>query len=89
MAHFAKIENNTVTQVIVVNNETLENKEFPDSESIGVAFCQSLFGSDTNWLQTSYNGSFRGRYAGAGMTYDPIKDEFVVPEAPVDSTVTQ
>ena len=80
MAHFAQLNSKTVSQVIVVNNETLENKPFPESEAIGVAFCQSLYGADTEWKQTSYNGSFRGQYAGAGMTYDPVKDEFVIPE---------
>lgn len=80
IAHFARVEDNIVREVIVVNNEVLENKEFPESEPIGVAFCKSLYGEDTDWKQTSYNANFRGRYAGAGMTYDPIKDEFVVPE---------
>ena len=90
MAHFAKINSdNIVEQVIVVNNEVLHDDKGVEQESIGVAFCQSLFGDDTNWVQTSYNGNFRGRYAGAGMTYDPIKDEFIAPEAPVDPTVTQ
>ena len=90
MAHFAKIENGIVREVIVVNNEVLKDDKGVEQESIGVAFCQSLFGADTNWVQTSYNGKFRGRYAGAGMTYDPIKDEFVAPEAPapIDSTPT-
>ena len=90
MAHFAKINSdNIVEQVIVVNNEVLHDDKGVEQESIGIEFCQSLFGDDTNWVQTSYNGNFRGRYAGAGMTYDPIKDEFIAPEAPVDSTVTQ
>ena len=90
MAHFAKINSdNIVEQVIVVNNEVLHDDKGVEQESIGVAFCQSLFGDDTNWVQTSYYGNFRGRYAGAGMTYDPIKDEFIAPEAPVDPTVTQ
>lgn len=70
MAHFAKLENNTVTQVIVVNNE-----EVPD-EATGIAFCKSLFGEDTEWVQTSYNGNFRGTFAGVGMIYDPVADEF-------------
>ena len=81
MAHFAQMNGNTVGQVIVVNNETLENKPFPESEAIGVAFCQSLYGADTQWKQTSYNGTFRGSYAGAGMTYDETLDEFVTPTA--------
>ena len=80
MAHFAKLDSdNVVEEVIVVNNEVLHDDKGVEQESIGVAFCQSLFGSDTNWVQTSYNSSFRGRFAGAGMTYDPIKDEFVAP----------
>jgi hypothetical protein len=76
MAHFAQVKDNIVQQVIVVRNEVLEDKPFPESESIGIAFCKSLYGEDTEWLQTSYNGNFRGRYAGAGSIYDPIKDEF-------------
>ena len=83
MAHFAQMNGNTVGQVIVVNNETLENKEFPESEAVGVAFCKSVFGEETEWKQTSYNAAFRGRYAGAGMTYDPDKYEFVSPETPL------
>ena len=79
MAHFARIEDNIVREVIVVNNETLENKEFPESEPIGIAFCKSLFGESTEWRQTSYNANFRGRYAGLGMIYDAELDEFITP----------
>lgn len=78
MAHFAKInEDNIVEQVIVVNNECIENDEGIEQESIGIDFCKSLFGEDTNWVQTSYNASIRGRFAGIGMIYDPNTDEFV------------
>jgi len=79
MAHFVKMNGNSCGQVIVVNNEVLENKEFPESESIGIAFCKSLYGEDTEWLQTSYNSNFRERYAGSGMIYDPINDVFTYP----------
>lgn len=79
MAHFARIENNIVREVIVVNNEVLENKPFPQSEPIGIAFCKSLYGADTEWLQTSYNNNFRGVYAGLGTIYDPELDEFIAP----------
>jgi len=84
MAHFARIENNIVREVIVVNNEVLENKPFPESEAIGIAFCKSLYGEDTEWLQTSYNGNFRGRYAGSGSIYDPELDEFDPIEEPTE-----
>lgn len=88
MAHFAKIENGIVTQVIVVNNETLGDLEFPESESIGQEFIASI-GLDGEWLQTSYNGNFRGTYAGVGFTYDAELDEFVgsVVESPAGTAV--
>lgn len=80
MAHFAQLdENNVVMQVIVVhNNELLDNGV--ESEARGVAFCQSLFGSDTRWVQTSYNANFRGKYAGIGDVYDKARDAFIPPQ---------
>ena len=81
MAHFAQLdETNKVTRVIVVNNEILNNAKGLEGEAAGIAFCQSLYGSDTKWVQTSYNGNFRNSYAGIGFLYDPIKDEFVAPD---------
>jgi hypothetical protein len=50
MAHFARVEDNIVREIIVINNEVLENKEFPESEPIGIAFCKSLYGANTEWL---------------------------------------
>lgn len=87
MAHFARVEDNIVREVIVINNEVLENKDFPESEPIGIAFCKSLYGADTNWLQTSYNANFRGTYAGSGMTYDPVLDIFTTPT--VEEEITE
>lgn len=72
MAHFAQIDGtNTVIQVVVVSNDAIGNLSFPDSEPVGIAFCQSLFGADTAWAQTSYNANFRYNYAGIGFTFDP------------------
>ena len=78
MAHFAKLdENNVVTQVIVVhNNECLVNGV--ESEDVGIAFCQSLFGG--TWKQTSYNGTIRKNYAGIGYTFDSVRDAFISPK---------
>ena len=70
MAHFAKLDSkNIVEQVIVVGNEDIEDSSGTEVESIGVSFCQKLFGADTNWKQTSYNANMRGNYAGIGHTY--------------------
>lgn len=81
MAHFAQLdENDVVIQVIVVGNSTINDLPFPDSEPLGVDFCHSLFGSETKWVQTSYNNNFRIRYAGIGYKYDSQKDAFVRPQ---------
>ena len=81
MANFAQLDGGyLVTEVIVVNNETINNLPFPESEPAGVAFLQSLFGSTTVWKQTSYNANFRRNYAGIGFTYDPVLDAFIAPK---------
>jgi hypothetical protein len=86
MAHFAKLdENNVVTQVIVVhNNELMDNGV--ESEDAGIVFCKRLFGADTRWKQTSYNGNIRKNYAGIGYTYDAQRDAFI-PAKPYPSWV--
>jgi len=79
MAHFAQVTDSIVSNVIVVDNDDCGGGEFPDSEPIGQDFIASI-GIDGDWLQTSYNNNFRGQYAGQGMTYDPVLDEFVSPQ---------
>ena len=66
MSHFAKLDNNnTVTQVIVAE------QDFINSGSVGDSF---------RWVQTSYNNNFRKNYAGVGYTYDRIRDAFIPPK---------
>jgi hypothetical protein len=78
MAHFAEIKNKVVQQIIVIDNADCGGGDFPQSESIGQAFIESI-GLAGEWLQTSYNGNFRGTYAVIGYTYDSDLDEFVAP----------
>lgn len=80
MAHFARIENNVVSAVIVVNNGLLLDNNDIEQESLGVSFCQSLFGDTTEWLQTSYNNNLRKNFASVGFTYDPDRDAFISPQ---------
>lgn len=87
MAHFAKIdENNFVLEVIVINNDIVQNLQFPESEPIGIEFCKSIYGENTIWKQTSYNNSFRKNYAGVGFLYRHDLDAFV-PLSPYPSWV--
>jgi len=81
MAHFAKVVDGTVTQVIVAEPEFFDT--FVDS-------------SPGTWFQTSYNTrggvhfgqdgqpdggvALRGNYAGIGYTYDSVNDVFYAPQ---------
>lgn len=75
MAHFAKVENGTVTQVIVAE------QDFINSGAVG---------SPSLWIQTSYNTKggvhsnggtpLRKNYAGVGYTYDAGRDAFIPPK---------
>jgi len=77
MAHFAQIENNLVTQLIVVDNNDILDAQGNESEAIGIQFCTDLLGG--TWVQTSYNGNMRKNYAGIGFTYDETRDAFIAP----------
>lgn len=66
MAHFAELDNNNIVlRVIVVPNS---------EEAHGCEWCASLLGG--RWLQTSYNATIRGKFAGIGDQYDPISNTF-------------
>jgi hypothetical protein len=88
MAHFAKVEDGIVTQVLVIDQETLNT---------------GLWGDPSLWIQTSYNTRrgvhyipgtdtpsgqphVRGNYAGIGYTYDKDNDVFLPPK-PYDSFI--
>ena len=78
MAHFAELDkNNIVTNVIVIHNNELLDENGIESEQLGVNFCVAHFGG--TWVQTSYNATFRNKYAGIGDFYDESLDEFVAP----------
>ena len=81
MAHFAKVVDGTVEQVIVAEQEFFDT--FVDN-------------SPGQWIQTSYNTrggvhydqdgnpddgtALRKNYAGIGFTYDADKDAFIPPQ---------
>lgn len=81
MAHFAKIEDNTVREVVVVSNADCGNLDFPESEPVGQQYLAAC-GLTGDWLQTSYNATFRGAFAGIGFMYDEESDTFVAPPPP-------
>lgn len=83
MAHFAELDkDNKVIRTIVVHNNVITDENGQEQEELGIKFCQSIFGSDTNWKQTSYNANFRKNFAVSGYIYDSQKDAFYSLEAP-------
>lgn len=78
MAHFAKLDKvGTVLSVIVVDDSVILDKNGIQQEALGIAFCKSLFGDDTEWAQTSYSSSMRKNYAKKGGIYDAVRDAFI------------
>ena len=78
MAHYAEIINDQVIRVLVVANEmTHATPDGAEDETLGATFLNNLLGGE--WVQTSYNGNIRKRYAGIGYIYDRERDEFVPP----------
>ena len=78
MAHFAQLDDqNNVMNVVVINNSDIDNLPFPQSEPVGIALCQSIYGPDTIWKQASYNNNYRRQYAEIGGFYYPPVDVFV------------
>lgn len=81
MAHFAKVENGTVTQVVVAEADFIAT---------------GALGDPASWIQTSYNTrgnvhygpdgqpdggeAVRGNYAGIGYVYDKPNDVFYAPQ---------
>lgn len=76
MSHFAQInENNTVIQVLVIEQDVVDT---------------GLFGEPSSFVQTSYNTHggvhrlggtpLRKNYAGIGYTYDLGRDAFIPPK---------
>jgi len=72
-AHAARIdENGVVREVIVI-------PYCGDDDAQVTAYCNSI-GLAGTWIDTSYLGARRGKYAGIGDTYDAVNDVFVAPE---------
>lgn len=91
MAHFAELDdNNKVLRVIVVKNEDTADAKGVEKEHIGAAWCERLLGG--RWVQTSYNASFRGHFACAGMFYNEQHDIFIgeqpFPSWTIDTTTS-
>jgi hypothetical protein len=83
MAHFAKVENGIVTEVLVIEQDVIDT---------------GAFGDPSLWVQTSYNTyggqhpegrPLRKNYAGIGFSYDADRDAFIPPKPFVSWTLNE
>tara|TARA_R110000765_G_scaffold233804_1_gene336899 strand:- start:230 stop:619 length:390 start_codon:yes stop_codon:yes gene_type:complete len=80
MAHFAVLDgSNVVTAVHVVADADCLDGDGNESEAVGIAFCEALWGAGT-YKQTSYNHNMRKQYGFVGTTYDASADAFISPK---------
>ena len=95
MAHFAKIDpNSLVEDIVFVDNsityETHDDDTSTEFEQRGLDYLKGIFGSDTIWKQCSYNTwankhklggtPFRYNMPEIGYTYDSLRDGFIPPK---------
>ena len=66
MSHFAKLNSSNIVENIIVAEQ-----DFINSGVVGDSFL---------WVQTSYNGNFRGKYASVGDTWDKVNEVFISPQ---------
>lgn len=81
MAHFAKLSKNNIVEVVhVISNDVIKDKDGKEQESLGISFCQRLFGGEW-WKQCSYNNNFRKWYPSEGWSYNASLDAFIAPKS--------
>lgn len=72
MAHFAKVEDGIVTQVIVAEQDVI------DSGLFGDGWIQTSY--NTRGGQHPEGRPLRKNFAGVGYTYDDVRDAFIPPQ---------
>ena len=89
MAHFAIVKKGTgeVIRVDVVDNVKLHDEKGVEQEAKGALHLKKVYSrltdfsiEEVDFIQTSYNSSFRKNYAAIGDTYDAGKDAFIKPK---------
>ena len=73
MAHFAKVENGIVTQVIVAE------QDFIDTGAAGNGWVQTSYNTHGG-VHANGGTPLRKNYAGIGFTYDAQRDVFIPPQ---------
>ena len=83
MAHFAELDSsNKVLRVLVISNTDVDangGDQHTDAETFVASIVPHSTGG-TAWKQTSYNNTFRKKYASEDDIYDATKNKFICPQ---------
>lgn len=71
MAHYAKVENNIVSQVLVAEQDFVDTQ---DGDWVQTSF------NTSGGVHANGGTPLRKNYASVGMTYDSIRDAFYTPQ---------
>tara|TARA_Y100000004_G_C8684191_1_gene314658 strand:- start:36 stop:404 length:369 start_codon:yes stop_codon:yes gene_type:complete len=80
MSHFAKIENNIVTQVIVAEQDFIDTQEGTWVQTSYNTRGGVHYQPNSNTPSEDQSKALRKNYAGIGFTYDSTKDAFIPPK---------
>lgn len=72
MAHFAEVDDSGIVLRILVVPD--------DQEFRGATYLSQDLHLGGTWIQTSYNGNVRKRFAGIGYRFDAALDAFISPQ---------
>ena len=81
MAHYAKVENGLVTQVVVAHSK------FWCEEALGGTWVQTSY--NTYGGQHPEGRPLRKNYAGIGYAYDETRDAFIPPKCHEEATLNE
>lgn len=85
MAHVARIFNNVVYEICVIDNDKLPNNGAfsPETEQAANEYMNSI-GANGIWKLASYNNNFRNIYPKIGYIYDEENDQFLEAQDTID-----
>ena len=79
MAHFAKLDDNNIVEIVVYGRDEDDGKEAELSARTGHTYKQTSYNTQAG-IHLNGGTPFRKNYAGVGYTYDAVRDAFIPPK---------
>ena len=89
MAHYAQLENNIVTSVIVAEADFIATLPGTWVQTSYNTRGGIHYNPETGEPSADQSKAFRFNYAGIGYSYDPARDAFIPPKPSEDATLDE